>query len=247
MNNNYFGPILKLRRSTDSTITQDFFINSAGTAIGTLPNGTGTSFSTWLGTSPSAYVETWYDQSEQGNHTLFTGSTADQPLYELSTNSVNCSGSTRMKYPVIKDSFGVALAGDINVSLMCKLAAIPTTSYPFSLGSGGLGKYTGFVFNSNKYGIESGQSGGEVPKNASLAINDVFTAVINTKNNVKIYRSNGSVQKDNASGIFTTLNILQTSTVATSMNTFSTLKYSAVCVFNTNISDNDRIAISSVI
>ena len=246
MNNNYFGPILKLRRSTDSAI-QDFFINSAGTAIGTLPNGTGTSFSTWLGASPSAYVETWYDQSGQGNHTLFTGSTAEQPLYELSTNSVNCSGSTRMKYPVIKDSLGVALAGDINVSLMCKLVAIPTTSYPFSLGTGGLGKYTGFFFNSNTYGIESGQGGGGFNQNASLAINDVFTAVINTKNNVKIYRSNGSVQRDNGSGIFGTLNILQTSTVANSNNTFSTLKYSAVCVFNTNISDNDRIAISSVI
>ena len=64
---------------------------------------------------------------------------------------------------------------------------------------------------------------------------------------VKIYRSNGSVQRDNGSGIFGTLNILQTSTVANSNNTFSTLKYSAVCVFNTNISDNDRIAISSVI
>ena len=70
VNNNYTGPILKLRMIVNSTdYTQDFYINRTGSSIGTSLGGTGVSLSSWVNSyggtygTTILYVVIWYDQS----------------------------------------------------------------------------------------------------------------------------------------------------------------------------------------
>ena len=69
VNNNYKGPILKLRLSSDTSQTNltDFYINKTGTSITTGSQGRGITLATWLGAN-TAYVHTWYDQSMGSNN-----------------------------------------------------------------------------------------------------------------------------------------------------------------------------------
>jgi len=73
----YFGPILQLRRSSDS-VTADFNIDASGTQV-TLAASPFTSLANWLNTGDTAYVVTWYDQSSNIDATQTTASL--QPFY----------------------------------------------------------------------------------------------------------------------------------------------------------------------
>ena len=77
----YQGPVVNLRRSTDSA-TLDFFAD----ALGNLFNGRQT-VQGWLA-GATAYVTTWYDQSGQGNHATQT-TTSAQPTYLSNTKQMN--------------------------------------------------------------------------------------------------------------------------------------------------------------
>jgi len=77
VNSTYTGATIKLRRSSDNAVS-DFYADIYGN-LGTSANATGTSFSSWIGSS-TAYVDTWYDQS--GNNFHATQSTTNlQPVY----------------------------------------------------------------------------------------------------------------------------------------------------------------------
>jgi len=76
----YQGPVVNLRRSTDSA-TLDFFAD----ALGNLFNGRQT-VQGWLA-GATAYVTTWYDQSGQGNHAT-QATTSLQPTYNSNTRAV---------------------------------------------------------------------------------------------------------------------------------------------------------------
>lgn len=58
----YTGPVVNIKRSSDNT-TSDFYADR----YGNLSTGSGTSISSWLGSS-TGYVVTWYDQSGNGKH-----------------------------------------------------------------------------------------------------------------------------------------------------------------------------------
>jgi Concanavalin A-like lectin/glucanases superfamily/Domain of unknown function (DUF2341) len=88
----YTGPTLQLRRSSDNA-TQDFYANYTG-ALGTLVDAGGTSYATWLGTSTTAYVTTWYDQSGKGNHATQT-TEANQPILQLAKGLIDFTAAAR--------------------------------------------------------------------------------------------------------------------------------------------------------
>jgi hypothetical protein len=69
VNNSYTGPIVRLRKSTDTTGASpvDFYIDSKGVRMGQSLGGFGTSLTSWL-SGATAYVVTWYDQTGLGNH-----------------------------------------------------------------------------------------------------------------------------------------------------------------------------------
>lgn len=90
VNNNYLGPIIGIRRSSDNA-ELDFYMDSSGSNVNTSPYGTGTSFSTWIG-SNTAYVTKWYDQSNTGNHASQSNTTL-QPIYNFSNKYIDFTGT----------------------------------------------------------------------------------------------------------------------------------------------------------
>ncbi|RPJ77806.1 MAG: hypothetical protein EHM20_05425 [Alphaproteobacteria bacterium] len=78
MSNNYVGPTLKLRRSSDNAVL-NFYADIVGN-FGTLLDGDGTPLATWLG-ADTAYVDTWYDQSGGSRHATQPTSTL-QPRFD---------------------------------------------------------------------------------------------------------------------------------------------------------------------
>lgn len=78
VNINYTGPIFQLRRSTDN-VTQNFYVNTTGSYVGTSIYGNGTSATSWLN-GAIGYVTTWYDQTGNGNH-VSQANSAKQPYY----------------------------------------------------------------------------------------------------------------------------------------------------------------------
>jgi len=89
-NSTYTGATIKLRRSSDNAVS-DFYADVYGN-LGTSANATGTSFSSWIGSS-TAYVDTWYDQSGSGNHA--TQSTTNlQPVYNGTLKLLDFSNSS---------------------------------------------------------------------------------------------------------------------------------------------------------
>jgi hypothetical protein len=80
----YGGPVFNLRRSSDNA-TSDFYTDVSQNYLTTGANGSGTSYSTWIGAN-TAYVVTWYDQSGKGNNAT-QNTTANQPTISLQTNN----------------------------------------------------------------------------------------------------------------------------------------------------------------
>jgi hypothetical protein len=72
----YTGPVVQLKRSSDNSIS-DFYTNATQSYLTTGANGTGTSFTSWVGAGV-AYVQKWYDQSGKGNHGTIAGTTWPQ-------------------------------------------------------------------------------------------------------------------------------------------------------------------------
>ena len=91
VNGAYTGPIFNLRRSSDSS-TNNFYVNSNGSMIGTQPNGAGIPLTTWMGTG-TVYVATWYDQSGLGNNATQTN-TGLQPLYNVTGGYVDFNSTS---------------------------------------------------------------------------------------------------------------------------------------------------------
>ena len=96
----YTEAVIQIRRSSDST-TQDFYTDSTQSYLTTGSGGTGTSYSSWIGSS-TGYITKWYDQSGQGNHATNSTAGSTQPLlyYNSTTGkyitSWNTTNSTKL-------------------------------------------------------------------------------------------------------------------------------------------------------
>ena len=106
LRSDYFGPVVRVRRSTDSA-EADFFANEAG-QLGTSRYGRGTSLMSWL-SGGTGFVRTWYDQSGSGAH-VTQSTTSSQPTITPATGTTGTlitfdgsndflSGTTSYTYP----------------------------------------------------------------------------------------------------------------------------------------------------
>lgn len=87
LRSNYFGPMVRVRRSTDSA-EADFYANEYG-HIGTSRYGRGTSLTSWLN-GGTGFVRVWYDQSGCGAH-VTQSTAANQPTITIASGT---SGTT---------------------------------------------------------------------------------------------------------------------------------------------------------
>lgn len=79
LNTLYYGPVMTIRRSSDS-ISANFYADISGN-LGTNYLATGTTLTSWL-SGATAYVSTWWDQT--GNSRNATqNDTTRQPIYDL--------------------------------------------------------------------------------------------------------------------------------------------------------------------
>ena len=95
LNYNYFGPVVTLRYSTDTTgsYTQNFYSDICGN-MGTGYLGTGQSVSSWLSSNSAnttyAFVTKWYDQGMDVSFNSATQyTTTYQPIYDVSYGVLN--------------------------------------------------------------------------------------------------------------------------------------------------------------
>ncbi len=106
LRSDYFGPIIRVRRSTDNA-ESDFYANENG-QLGTSRYGQGTSLTSWLG-GGTGFVRTWYDQSGSGAH-VTQSTTTNQPTITLANGNSGTvitydgsndflTGSTSYTYP----------------------------------------------------------------------------------------------------------------------------------------------------
>jgi len=100
LNYNYFGPVMTLRYSTDTTgiNTQNFYADVFGN-LGTQYLGTGQSVSAWLSANSAnttyAYVAKWYGQGMDVSFNAATQYiTTAQPVYEVPNGVINFGYTT---------------------------------------------------------------------------------------------------------------------------------------------------------
>lgn len=80
----YSGPVMTIRRSSDSA-SSDFYVDANGN-LGTGYLASGTSLTTWLN-GATAYVTQWWDQTGNSNHAT-QSTTANQPTYNTTNNYI---------------------------------------------------------------------------------------------------------------------------------------------------------------
>ena len=90
LHSRYTGPIITIRRSSDSYIT-DFYADICGN-LGTRYLATGTSLNTWLN-GAYAYVTIWWDQTGNFNHAT-QNTTSLQPIYNTTQKYIDFGTST---------------------------------------------------------------------------------------------------------------------------------------------------------
>ena len=105
LNYNYFGPVMTLRHTLDTTgqYTQNFYSDICGN-LGTGYLGTGQSVSTWLTANSAnttyAYVTKWYNQGMDVSFNSFTQYYFPQsPVYDVLYGVINFGYTTTGNYP----------------------------------------------------------------------------------------------------------------------------------------------------
>jgi hypothetical protein len=132
-NNNYVGPMVQIRRSSDN-VTQDFYANIAGN-LGTLYDGAGTTYTSWIGAS-TAYVRTWYDQSGNGFHATQT-TTTYQPIMAADASGRYYVDSQNSSTQFLQMSTtGPIPTGSSNYSLVVRHGSINNTNNGVFLSGG---------------------------------------------------------------------------------------------------------------
>ena len=127
----YTGPVMKLRRSTDSS-NVDFYADIYGN-LGTTYLATGTTLNNWLsGNSATVvYVTTWYDQTGNANHGTGAGTTL--PFYNTTTKEVDFG--TVGYFTLIDGSYP---SGNSAYSYLYKQGRIDTTKSNVVYGGGSI-------------------------------------------------------------------------------------------------------------
>ena len=151
LNSNYYGPIMALRYSTDTT-----GINTANFTTdvsGTLYTGTGISLATWLSSAGAnttyAYVCKWYNQGTDASfNSAYQYTLGSQPIYDVANKVVNygyTGAGGGVAAPQTNCYFNLPVGaipyGDSSYTIIFKHWNIPTTGN-FGFINGGLNNST---------------------------------------------------------------------------------------------------------
>ena len=197
LNYNYFGPIMTLRHSLDTTgiNTKNFYSDICGN-LGTGYMGTGKPLSTWLSGNGAnttyAFVTKWYNQGMDVSFNCATQYTTTlQPVYDVSNGLLN---------------FGYTTAGTwVTAPQTGCYFNLPNASFP--IGDASL-TFVTKVYNSTGYGTLYNQGPATANKNTVAFVtggnyivshmgNDFSTSSSFTANNVVsyTYAGNNGIQK----------------------------------------------------
>ena len=90
LNSNYYGPIMQLRSSADSTgsFATNFYSDMLGN-LTTGPNGSGNTAAQWSSNVNYAYVTKWYDQSNVTTNDAIQTTVGTQPVYDVANKVIN--------------------------------------------------------------------------------------------------------------------------------------------------------------
>lgn len=250
INNNYTGPIFKIRNGTTNT-TQDFYMDKTGDAIGTAVNGTGTSLTTFLN-GAIAYIDTWYDQSMQTTPKNATQTnTALQPTYDLSTKSISISSTS---YLNIANIYGT---GNINYTIIYKsvvannLVNGGATQYPtiFTTGTQGPPPSTNqsIYLICSKTDVQQDWYGtADFSYGRTATNNEVITNLYNTTSRY-IFRNGTQVATDTPA---TKINIGTGTSYIGFYSGAATPKFTGnigfLCLFNTALQTADRLIMEGI-
>jgi len=250
-NNNYYGPIFKIRASTDSTgmSSTDFYIDKTGTSFNTKSDGNGKSLTTWLN-GAIAYVNRWYDQSKQMNN-ADQDNINIQPIYDFETNSILFNGSTRYFY--IKNNATIfPNTGNIPFTITFKSISpknIASTARSIFMAGSTEGSVLGFGASITQTSISIEHWDYADTVNISATNNQVVTGKYDT-NNQYIY-NNGTLLKVNP---FNKSNY-QRNRAAIGVNlypdgtnggTLASGNFSYIYVSSVSLSDTDRLKMENL-
>ena len=242
VNSTYTGATIKLRRSSDNAVS-DFYADVYGN-LGTSANATGTSFTSWIGSS-TAYVDTWYDQSGSGNHAT-QSTTANQPVYNGILRLID-SGSGSNQW--LNMPSGTVPTGTLNApySFVVKHGTSNNTNLGGFIGSG-IGS------NNQSNGFRNGGSNSVAYWNYWW-FNDLGFGTTSelVTGNTAVVTYNGTVHKGYVNGRLANANNNHTGGTTAAGQQYLFREFSeylngqmySVFIFGSALSDNDRFACTS--
>ena len=167
---NYTGPTLRIRRSSDNAV-HDFYADATGN-LGTGLNGTGTLMYSWIGSSTSANIVTWYDQSGKGNHMTQTTNGLQPSLF---------SGNSGVNFANPPNSYlqnsGCFPLGDDLYTCTLKHGTLPSTVGSF-FGAGNSTSTCEMLYDNtglSRYFTRWGTSNDVGSQNGTVSANKVVT------------------------------------------------------------------------
>jgi hypothetical protein len=191
----YVGPLVRVRRASDNA-EQDIYANYDGTL------NTSSLESFCSGTN--GFVETWYDQSGNGNDAT-QSTAANQPQIVSSGSVLSVNSKPSISFDGTNDVLNLTLFTASNYSHFCVMTKISTGTTAISLGNAG-GQSVGVAFENNWYESAGGTflSGGYTNNT-----NQNLFSVIKSGNNVSdfVFTQNTTTLTGFSGSGFTSINI----------------------------------------
>lgn len=243
----YIGPIVNVRRSSDNA--QSDFYDDSSRILWTGAGGTGITYDAWIGAS-TGYVTTWYDQSGNGNHATTT-TQAQQPSLDNINKIVSFTtnnGQSRLKLPD-----GTVPSGDSSYTISVMhgtITGFANLPAPF-VGSGTPGGSRNLVVSrhENTTNYKDYWWGNDMTGGTYAAGNRVtFSYTSGSGLNRKLYvNSSSAAFSGGSSGVRSSTTISNFIAYGDTQNgNYLNGQIYYVCIFNTELSTNDRIIIEQI-
>ncbi len=248
----YSGYVLKVRRSSDNATT-DVSFDSNGSTSGSSPVSAGGNLTTWMG-SDNVFVDTWYDQSVNGNNAVQL-TAANQPqlaasgvIYTQNSKPTINFNNSSVHYWDVADSASLDL--DVGLSsFWVGTTADTTTTRVFSpydkrVNSSPFRGYTTFFGNGPQRCYAQWNADAVSATNATASFSTdtlMLLSLLATRNSsATFYKNNSSLGTGSLSSVAGTsinteaLKVGIAASVDISNNIYG--KYSELIIFNTSLS-----------
>jgi hypothetical protein len=236
-NSSYTGAVVNIRRSSDN-ITQDFYADILGN-LGTGTNATGTSYSTWIGTS-TGYVTTWYDQSGNGFNATQTTNAFQPILTWNTTHGAWCVDSQNSSTQFLNlPGTSVIPTGSGSFTIALKHGTVNNTASGSFIGNNYTASYTNNILYLDGGSYKQQCASNDYNYNSSYASGN--TVVLKWDGSTKTGYVNDIVNGSNLSGNGTQGTNTSAQYLFNSSAGYLNGQLFYVCVFNTALSDTDRL------